>query len=385
MHCSQCGRVFAGPGCRGGATLGGHRCWVAVGSVRRRFDMIRDAVQGSHRPGTGQRRGHRHQAHQSPLVRHQSVLMPRARDALPGVPCDALAPQSRGEPVPVPRHLLEAGAQRRRGQRAHHRAGGLQPCLHPLHAHARVLRRQLERGGHLDPAQLAHRLRPPRRKPFDEGCDGLVDGRAADTMRVGPLPCHQTAVPARQRSWGDQPVCSKLPRQESGQCRKEGTVGPVETWLRVATAQRSNLMTQNEQLLRLSVACLDAHAATALVGRLHHDRSPQLKAQRGRLAVAMTRDTGSPYPSSDCCGTSRSTTGTSTDATGADGRLPSPSSSRLSRTPGAELQGTTRGNAGASDIQDQRRSGGRQYDNVGRRHRGSLRVKWVLGEFGNGV
>jgi hypothetical protein len=36
-------------------------------------------------------------------------------------------------------------------------------------------------------------------QPFDQGSDGVVEGWATGAVRVGPLPCHQPAVPAQDR------------------------------------------------------------------------------------------------------------------------------------------------------------------------------------------
>jgi hypothetical protein len=81
-------------------------------------------------------------------------------------------------------------------------------------------------------------------EPFDQGGDGVVDGRAAACVRVGPFLGHQAAVPAQDGGRGDQAVAAQARGEAPDQRSEQRSIGPVQArrglvLLSTATSWRS--------------------------------------------------------------------------------------------------------------------------------------------------
>lgn len=141
-----------------------------LGELARAFGEGRGRGGEAGRPGrTGpreqrRREGNERQSGQQSLRRNQTAPQAGASYALTRVAGYSLAPQRRGLAVPGHQHGPQLLAPRLGVQRPLHHPGRLQLRLHPLHPYGRVLRGQLQGGGHLGPGQLAGALQPPQRQ-----------------------------------------------------------------------------------------------------------------------------------------------------------------------------------------------------------------------------
>ena len=67
-------------------------------------------------------------------------------------------------------------------------------------------------------------------------------------LRLAPLRRNESAVPAQQRSRGDDPMPAKRFRQDPPERCEHGPVGPRQGWLRVRPVQDRDLVPQHEYL-----------------------------------------------------------------------------------------------------------------------------------------
>jgi hypothetical protein len=107
-------------------------------------------------------------------------------------------------------------------------------------------RRSGVRGGAARPG-CGQRPRPGSRCETDDQLDQVaVERRPPRWPGLGPLPGHHTAVPAQQRSRGHDPVQAQAFRQQPGQCRQYGPIGPLEPRFRVHPAQHCDLLAEDQ-------------------------------------------------------------------------------------------------------------------------------------------
>jgi hypothetical protein len=90
---------------------------------------------------------------------------------------------------------------------------------------------------------------------FDQCGDSQVEGRAAGSVRVGPLLDHQAAMPPQDCGRGDQTVSAQARGEASDQRGEHGSVSPIQAWLAVGSAQYRDLVAQHEQLDVLGRGC----------------------------------------------------------------------------------------------------------------------------------
>ena len=131
---------------------------------------------------SGRHRDQRQLAEQ-PLGRDHLSLVAQAPGAVPDMPGQALAPQRARLAVPSGGHRREPRALRGPAQRPHHRAGRVEPFLHPRDADGRVRRRYAERAGQFGAAELPGGLLPPE----GEHRPVLVVEPAGGRCRLQPL------------------------------------------------------------------------------------------------------------------------------------------------------------------------------------------------------
>ena len=79
-------------------------------------------------------------------------------------------------------------------------------------------------------------------EPPDQRCDLETDRWAARPVRVGPLPCSQSAMPAQDGARCHQPVCPKRSGQVADQRGQHRAVGPVQPWPRMGATQHGDLV-----------------------------------------------------------------------------------------------------------------------------------------------
>jgi hypothetical protein len=131
---------------------------------------------------SGRHRDQRQLAQQS-LRRNQLSLVAQAPGAVPDVPGQALAPQRARLAGPDGGDRRQTRALRCSLQRPHHRAGRVEPFLHPRDPDGRVGRRYAERAGQFGPAELPRGLLPPE----GEHRPVLVVEPAGGRRRLQPL------------------------------------------------------------------------------------------------------------------------------------------------------------------------------------------------------
>ena len=85
-------------------------------------------------------------------------------------------------------------------------------------------------------------------EPLDERSDSALTGWPDPSMRIGPLPGDQAAVPPEHGARRDQPVHPQLGWQQPDQGGEDHAVGPVQPGPRICAAQHSDLMSQYQQL-----------------------------------------------------------------------------------------------------------------------------------------
>jgi hypothetical protein len=93
---------------------------------------------------------------------------------------------------------------------------------------------------------------------FDQGGDGAVEGRAPGAVRVGPLSGHQAAVPPQDGGRGDEAVSAQLRGWVSDQPGEHGSVGSAQAGLGLGSAERGDLVAQDEQLDVFGRRCVRA-------------------------------------------------------------------------------------------------------------------------------
>jgi hypothetical protein len=85
-------------------------------------------------------------------------------------------------------------------------------------------------------------------QPLDQRGDGVVEGWATATVRVGPFPGDQAAVPPQDRGRGDEAMTAQDRGQASDQSGEHGSVSPVQAGLGVRSAENGDLVAQDEEL-----------------------------------------------------------------------------------------------------------------------------------------
>jgi hypothetical protein len=78
--------------------------------------------------------------------------------------------------------------------------------------------------------------------------DVLAGARSAGPVRVRPFAGDQAAVPGQKRARRDEPAGAQHGWQVPGQCRQDGTIGPVRRGPGDLTAKHRDLMTQDHDL-----------------------------------------------------------------------------------------------------------------------------------------